>query len=85
MGVLQDGFITIPKGRQADLKARMEFDQKYLEAPLAKGQILGKVVYSLDGRDVATVTLQAMQDVGEASFIGKAWDWLVLTIKGLFD
>lgn len=85
VGVLQDGFITIPKGRQADLKARMEFDQKYLEAPLAKGQILGKVIYSLDGRDVAMVKLQAMQDVGEASFIGKGWDWLVLTVKSLFD
>lgn len=85
VGVLQDGFITIPKGRQADLKARMEFDQKYLEAPLAKGQILGKVIYSLDGRDVAMVKLQAMQDVGEAGFIGKGWDWLVLTVKSLFD
>lgn len=85
VGVLRDGFITIPKGRQADLKARMEFDKKYLEAPLVKGQAVGKVVYSLDGNDVATVKLQAMQDVGEASFIGKGWDWLVLTVKSLFD
>ncbi|WP_423802736.1 serine hydrolase [Pasteurella langaaensis] len=85
VGVLQDGFITVPKGRQADLKARMEFEKKYLEAPLAKGQVIGKVIYSLDGKDVANVDLQIMKDVGEAGFIGKGWDWLVLTVKSLFD
>ncbi|MDG2952200.1 serine hydrolase [Exercitatus varius] len=85
VGVLQDGFITVPKGRQADLKARMEFTAKHLEAPLAKGQTVGKVVYSLDGKDVANLDLQVMKDVGEAGFIGKGWDWLVLTIKSLFD
>lgn len=85
VGVLQDGFITVPKGRQADLKARMEFEKKYLEAPLAKGQVVGKIIYSLDGKDVANVNLQVMQDVAEAGFIGKGWDWLVLTVKSLFD
>ncbi|MGQ0286474.1 serine hydrolase [Pasteurellaceae bacterium 22721_9_1] len=84
IGVLQDGFITVSKGRQADLKARVEYDKKYLEAPLAKGQNVGKVVYQLDGKDIATVNLQVMQDVQEAGIFGRAWDWLVLTIKGLF-
>lgn len=84
VGVLQDGFITIPKGRQADLKVRVEYDGKALEAPLAKGQNVGKVVYQLDGKDIASVNVQVMQDVGEAGIFGRAWDWLVLTIKGLF-
>ena len=85
VGVLQDGFITVPKGKQADLKARYELDNKYLQAPLAKGQVVGKIVYQLDGKDVATVSLQALEDVQEGSFLGKGWDWLVLTVKGLFD
>lgn len=85
VGVLQDGFITIPKGRQGDLKARVVYENKYLEAPLAKGQVVGNVVYQLDGKDVAKVKLQVMQEVEEAGIFGKAWDWLVLTIKGLFD
>ncbi|SEQ44538.1 serine hydrolase [Basfia succiniciproducens] len=84
IGVLQDRFITVPKGRNADLKARFELDKKYLEAPLAKGQVVGKVIYQLDGKDVAKVDLQAMQDVEEGGIFGKAWDWLVLTIKSLF-
>ena len=85
VGVLQDGFITVPKGKQADLKARYELDNKYLQAPLAKGQVVGKIVYQLDGKDVATLNLQALEDVQEGGFLGKGWDWLVLTVKGLFD
>ncbi|OOF54705.1 serine-type D-Ala-D-Ala carboxypeptidase [Rodentibacter genomosp. 2] len=84
LGVLQDSFITVPKGKQAELKARYELDNKYLQAPLAKGQVVGKVIYQLDGKDVAVVNLQAMQEVKEGGFFGNAWDWLVLTIKSLF-
>ena len=85
LGVLEDGFITVPKGKQTDLKARYELDNKYLQAPLTKGQVVGKIVYQLDGKDVATVSLQALEDVQEGSFLGKGWDWLVLTVKGLFN
>ena len=85
LGVLEDGFITVPKGKQTDLKARYELDNKYLQAPLAKGQVVGKIVYQLNGKDVATVNLQALEDVQEGGFLGKGWDWLVLTVKGLFD
>ena len=85
LGVLEDGFITVPKGKQTDLKARYELDNKYLQAPLAKGQVVGKIIYQLDGKDVATINLQALEDVQEGGFLGKGWDWLVLTVKGLFD
>lgn len=85
LGTLQDSFITIPKGKQSELKARYELDGKNLQAPLTKGQIVGKVIYQLEGKDVATVNLQVMDDVNEAGIFGKAWDWLVLTVKGLFS
>ena len=85
LGSVQDSFITIPKGKATDLKARYELDSKSLEAPLAKGQVVGKVIYQLDGKDVANSPLQALQDVQEAGIFGKAWDWLVLTVKSLFN
>ncbi|MGY4676870.1 serine hydrolase [Pasteurella sp. P03HT] len=85
LGVLKDSFITVPKGKQTDLKARYELQTKYLKAPLVKGQVVGQVVYQLDGKDVAKVDLQVMQDVPEGSIFGKVWDWLVLTVKSLFD
>lgn len=85
IGVLKDSFITVPKGKAAELKARYVLDQKHLEAPLAKGQVIGKVIYQLNDKDIASVDLQVMQEVPEAGMFGKAWDWLVLTVKGLFD
>lgn len=85
LGVLQDSFITIPKGRSYDVKERYEFDKKYLKAPLTKGQVVGKVIYQLDGKDIAKVELKVMNNVTEGGFFSKAWDWLVLTIKGLFS
>lgn len=85
LGVLEDSFITVPKGKQTDLKARYELQTKYLKAPLVKGQVVGQVVYQLDGKDVAKVDLQVMRDVPEGSIFGKVWDWLVLTVKSLFD
>ncbi|VTM24708.1 D-alanyl-D-alanine carboxypeptidase dacA precursor [Stutzerimonas stutzeri] len=84
LGVLQDSFITVPKGKQTQLKARYELNEKYLEAPLTKGQVVGKVIYQLDDKDVATVNLQVMQDVKEGGVFGNVWDWLVLTVKSLF-
>lgn len=84
LGVLQDSFITVPKGKQTQLKARYELNEKYLEAPLTKGQVVGKVIYQLDNKDVATVNLQVMQDVKEGGVFGNVWDWLVLTVKSLF-
>ncbi|MCK3655115.1 D-alanyl-D-alanine carboxypeptidase [Pasteurellaceae bacterium Macca] len=85
LGVLQDRFITVPKGKAGELKARYTLEKKNLEAPLIKGQVVGKVIYQLNDKEIASVDLQVMQDVQEAGIFGKAWDWIALTIKGLFN
>lgn len=85
LGSIQDSFVTVPKGKSSELKARYELENKNLEAPLVKGQVIGKVIYQLDGKDVASSNLQVLQDVPEAGVFGKALDWLVLTVKSLFD
>ncbi|EFX92912.1 serine-type D-Ala-D-Ala carboxypeptidase [Actinobacillus ureae ATCC 25976] len=85
LGSIQDSFVTVPKGKASELKARYELERKNLEAPLVKGQVIGKVIYHLDGKDVASSDLQVLQDVPETGIFGKAWDWVVLTVKSLFD
>lgn len=85
LGSVQGGFVTVPKGKAAELKARYELTGGNIEAPLTKGQIVGKVIYQLDGKDVASTDLQVLENVDEAGIFGKAWDWLALTIKGLFN
>ncbi|WP_418902981.1 serine hydrolase [Vespertiliibacter pulmonis] len=85
LGTLSDKFITVPKGKTGELKARYVLEKKTLEAPLVKGQVVGKIIYQLNDKDIANIDLQVMQDVAEAGFIGKTWDWLVLTVKSLFN
>ncbi|QGM80010.1 serine hydrolase [Otariodibacter oris] len=85
LGTLKDSFITVPKGKTGELKARYELDKKNLEAPLVKGQVVGKIIYQLNDKPIASIDLQVMQDVAEAGMFGKAWDWVILTIKGLFN
>ena len=85
LGSVQDSFITIPKGKAGELKARYELDNKGLEAPLTQGQVVGKVIYQLDGKDIASTPLQTLQAVGEAGIFGRAWDWVILTVKSLFN
>lgn len=85
LGTIEDGYITIPKGKMNDMKARYELTKKYLEAPLQKGDVVGQVIYQLDGKDVAKINLQVLEPVEEASFFGKIIDWIILTVKSLFS
>ena len=85
LATIEDGYITIPKGKMNDLKARYELTKKYLEAPLQKGDVVGQVIYQLDGKDVAKINLQVLEPVEEASFFGKIIDWIILTVKSLFS
>lgn len=85
LGSIQDSFITVPKGKATELKASYELEKKELEAPLTKGQVVGKVIYQLNDKTVATSDLQVLQNVDEAGIFGKAWDWISLTVKGLFN
>lgn len=85
LGTLQDSYITVPKGKSGEVKARYTLEKTNLEAPLVKGQVVGKIIYELNGKEIANIDLQVMQDVPEAGMFGKAWDWIVLTVKGLFD
>jgi len=43
------------------------------------------VIYQLDGKDIASTPLQTLQAVGEAGIFGRVWDWVILTVKSLFN
>jgi D-alanyl-D-alanine carboxypeptidase (penicillin-binding protein 5/6) len=51
---------------------------KTVLAPIAKGQAVGKVRVTLDGKTLAERPLVAMEAVPEAGFFGRMWDdfWL---------
>ncbi|WP_414827647.1 serine hydrolase [Alteromonas sp. H39] len=79
LGINQSTPITIPRGQAKNLEANFELDQK-LEAPLAKGQVVGTLYIQLEGEDVATYPLVTLQEVQEGGFFARIWDWLLLQL-----
>jgi D-alanyl-D-alanine carboxypeptidase (penicillin-binding protein 5/6) len=70
----------VPKGEAAKLKADT-VSQQPLIAPVAQGERVGTLRVSLDGKPVAEYPLVALEAVGPAGLIGRAWDTLRLWIK----
>ena len=77
LGVADALIISVPRGRYAELKSTMEVPETVL-APIAKGQAIGKVRVTLDGKTLAERPLVALAAVPEAGFFGRMWDefWL---------
>jgi len=73
LGVAEAMMINVPRGRYQDLKPSMDIP-KFVIAPLKKGQKVGTVRVSLDGKVIAERPLVAMSDVEEAGFFGRLWD-----------
>ncbi|ANQ83272.1 D-alanyl-D-alanine carboxypeptidase [Azoarcus olearius] len=81
-GFTSDFVISLPKGQADKITATLESRQPVL-APLQKGQEIGTLKLSLDGRPLGEYPVVALQDVPVAGFFGRLWDALVLWIKSL--
>lgn len=63
----------IPRGRYGEVKPFMDVP-KQLVAPIAKGQLIGVLRVTLDGKLLLQRPLVALNDVPEAGFFGRMWD-----------
>ena len=58
----------------------------YLQAPISKGQVVGKIDLLLDGESLATVDAIAMEEVSSLGFLGRAWSNIkLLTYRFLIE
>lgn len=73
-------FVTVPRGRYDDLKAVAKVSEPVL-APVASGQVLGRIEVSLDGETVVDVPLTALDAVAEGSFFSRSVDDLMLLFE----
>ena len=80
VGVGSDLMITVPKGEADKLKAEL-VSQQPLVAPLTKGQRVGVLRVSHDGKAFGEYPLIALQPVAQAGFFGRTWDTLRLWLK----
>jgi len=82
LGILVDTPITIPRGQRKNLKANIELNQQ-LEAPLAKGAVVGTLFLQLDGEDVSSYPLVALEEVNEGSWFSQLIDYIKLFFASL--
>jgi D-alanyl-D-alanine carboxypeptidase (penicillin-binding protein 5/6) len=80
VGVGTDLFVTVPKGEAEKLKAEL-VSQQPLVAPLAKGQRVGVLRVTHDGKPFGEYPLIALEPVAAAGFFGRTWDTLRLWLK----
>jgi len=62
LGLTDDLYVSLPRGRYNDLQAQMELDAQ-LEAPVQAGAVYGEVQLVLDGEVLARRPLVAMESV----------------------
>ncbi|MDG1731684.1 MAG: serine hydrolase [Thalassotalea sp.] len=80
LGILADTAITIPRGQRKNLEANFELDTQ-LTAPIAKGEVVGKVFLQLNGEDVAEYPLVTLQEVNEGSMFSRLVDYVKLQFQ----
>ncbi|MBE9547978.1 MAG: D-alanyl-D-alanine carboxypeptidase [Proteobacteria bacterium] len=83
LGIADDFFVTIQRGRYDALDARVTIDPE-LSAPISKGQVLGLLQIFLDDEEIGSRPLLAMGDITEAGFFGRSYDSMRLWFSGLF-
>lgn len=74
VGLAQPATLVLPRGRRQDLKASYSLLPD-LQAPVARGQVVGKLFLQLDGKDVAEHPLVALKDVPEGGVVRQVSDW----------
>ncbi|WP_438865020.1 serine hydrolase [Neptunicella sp.] len=79
LGIMNDTPITIPRGQRKNLKANFKLDKK-LEAPIAKGEVVGTLHLQLEGEEIAEYPLVALQEVQEGGFFSRIMDYIKLQL-----
>ena len=82
LGITTDTPITIRRGARKDLKASFELDRT-LEAPIAKGEVVGKVFLQLDGKDIAEYPLVTLNEVQQGGWFKRLVDYFKQLFAGL--
>jgi D-alanyl-D-alanine carboxypeptidase (penicillin-binding protein 5/6) len=83
LGIKDELFVTIPRGRYDDLDAQVEMRPE-LVAPIAEGEEVGQISIRLENDEVTSRGLVALESIEEAGFFGRTWDGMSMWFGGLF-
>lgn len=80
LGILDAVQITIPRGQQKNLQADFSLNQQLI-APITKGQQVGTVYLKLNGEDIASYPMVALEDVAEGGFFSRMIDYIKMKFE----
>lgn len=80
VGLAEDLAVAIPRGAYDNLDATMDID-KNIEAPVSKGQQIGVVNVTLDGKVLESVPLVALETINEGNLFQQAKDYVLRLIN----
>ncbi|ATI63433.1 serine hydrolase [Edwardsiella tarda] len=80
LGNPQNIYYTLPKGELRDVKVDYTLNHDYLEAPLARGQVVGRVNYLYDGKSIGSYDLRTLAPVAEAGWFSRLEDYIAIKI-----
>ena len=82
VGFTRDFVMSLPKEAAQNVAVSLESRQPLI-APLEKGQPVGTLKLSVDGKPLGEYPVVALKDVPVAGFFGRLWDAIVLFFKNL--
>ncbi len=80
IGFTNDVMVTVPKGVAGKLKPVLERKDP-LVAPLPLHSRVGTLKMVVDGKPLLQLPVVALEEIGEASIFGRAWDSIRLMLK----
>ncbi|EOV6287776.1 serine hydrolase [Vibrio parahaemolyticus] len=83
VGVNRDVYLTLPKGDVNKLKAEVEYNGDLL-APIAQDQVVGTLLYKVDGKVVKEIELVALEPVEEGGIFKRIMDWFKQLVASWF-
>jgi len=75
LGVSEDVVITLPRGQRNSLEANFELNEE-LQAPIAKGSVVGSVYLQLNDEDIASFPLVTLHEVEEGGMFKRFTDYV---------
>jgi D-alanyl-D-alanine carboxypeptidase (penicillin-binding protein 5/6) len=72
--------VTFPRGQYEKLKANLDLPAR-LEAPIKAGQVLGQAHIELNGKEITSIPLLALEDVPAGSMISQWIDRVRLMLQ----
>ncbi|EAT11633.1 D-alanyl-D-alanine carboxypeptidase [Bermanella marisrubri] len=84
LGVKEGAYITIPRGQKGNLDVEFTIDE-VIKAPVLEGMEFGRIKVSLDDKVLMDKPLIALENIEEAGFFARIWDYIKLFFYSLFS